>query len=265
MIGGIYATGIYYNNYQYRNAAHNAVAQTGQAEAAGKTGQVQATGRTGSVVAVTRAANPGVPVEPVDPVPAVSNETTSGIGRMLPFMRKGADPVEMAVRMRMQQYDPAQEGEQAVQGERAVLQGVKPEAQGQQAAAGQVGSESGIEGVMKAAKEGECQTCEQRKYQDGSDDPGVSFKTASHIAPEQAASAVKGHEMEHVVREQAKAEREDRKVVSQNVSIHTDICPECGKVYVSGGTTTTVTAADTQQKQMEQTGNEQYKPFFAVA
>lgn len=265
MIGGIYATGIYYNNYQYRNAAHNAVAQTGQAEAAGKTGQVQATGRTGSVVAVTRAANPGVPVEPVDPVPAVSNETTSGIGRMLPFMRKGADPVEMAVRMRIQQYDPAQEGEQAVQGERAVLQGVKPEAQGQQAVAGQVGSESGVEGVRKAAEEGECQTCEQRKYQDGSDDPGVSFKTASHIAPEQAASAVKGHEMEHVVREQAKAEREDRKVVSQNVSIHTDICPECGKVYVSGGTTTTVTAADTQQKQMEQTGNEQYKPFFAVA
>lgn len=236
MIGGVYATGIYFNNYQYRNAAPNAVAQTGQAKAAGKTEQVQAAGRTGSVVAVTRAANPGVPVEPVDPVVAVSNETTSGIGRMLPFMRKGADPVEMAVRMRMQEYDPAQEG-----------------------------SESGIEGVMKAVEEGECKTCEQRKYQDGSDDPGVSFKTASHIAPEQAASTVKGHEMEHVVREQAKAEREDRKVVSQNVTLHTDICPECGKVYVSGGTTRTVTAADTQQNQMEQTGNEQYKPFFAVA
>lgn len=262
MIGGIYATGIYFNNYQYRNAASGAVAQTGQTEAAGKAEQVQAAGRTGSVVAVTRAANPGVPVEPVDSVPAVSNETSSGIGRMLPFMRKGADPVEMAVRMRIQQYDPTQESKQ---GEQAALQGVKSEAEGQQAVAGQEGTESGIEGVMKTVEEGECQTCEQRKYQDGSDDPGVSFKTASHIAPEQAASAVKGHEMEHVVREQAKAEREDRKVVSQNVSIHTDICPECGKVYVSGGTTRTVTAADTQQKQMEQTGNEQYKPFFAVA
>ncbi len=271
MIGGIYATGIYYNNYQYRNAAPSAAAQAGQVETAGKAEQTQAAGRTGSVVAVTRAANPGVPVEPVDPVPAVSNETSSGIGRMLPFMRKGADPVEMAVRMRIQQYDPTQEGKQAVQGEQAaqgnqaVLQGVKPGVESEQAVAGWKGNESGIEGVMKAAKEGECQTCEQRKYQDGSDDPGVSFKTAAHIAPEQAASAVKGHEMEHVAREQAKAEREDRKVVSQNVTIHTDICPECGKVYVSGGTTRTVTAADTQQKQMEQTGNEQYKPFFAVA
>lgn len=277
MIGGIYATGIYFNNYQYRNAASGAVAQTNQTEAAGKTEQAQAAGRTSGVVAVTRAANPGVPVEPVDPVPAVSNETSSGIGRMLPFMRKGADPVEMAVRMRIQQYDPTQESKQAVQGEQAAeskqavqgeqaaLQGVKSEAEGQQAVAEQEGTESGIEGVMKAVEEGECQTCEQRKYQDGSDDPGVSFKTASHIAPEQAASAVKGHEMEHVVREQAEAEREDRKVVSQSVTIHTDICPECGKVYVSGGTTRTVTAADTQQKQMEQTGNEQYKPFFAVA
>lgn len=265
LIGGIYATGVYFNNYQYRNAAPSVAAKTGQAETAGKTEQAQATGRTGSVVAVTRAANPGVPVEPVDPVPAVSNETTSRIGRMLPFMRKGADPVEMAVRMRIQQYDPAQDSKQAVQGEQAALQGVKPENQGQQAISGEEGSESGIEGVMKAVEEGECKTCEQRKYQDGSDDPGVSFKTASHIAPEQAASTVKGHEMEHVVREQAKAVREDRKVVSQSVTLHTDICPECGKVYVSGGTTRTVTAADTQQNQMEQTGNEQYKPFFAVA
>ena len=89
-------------------------------------------------------------------------------------MRKGADPVEMAVRMRIQQYDPTQEGKQAVQGEQAaqgnqaVLQGVKPGVESEQAVAGWKGNESGIEGVMKAAKEGECQTCEQRKYQDGS-------------------------------------------------------------------------------------------------
>ena len=49
------------------------------------------------------------------------------------------------------------------------------------------------------------------KYQDGSDDPGVSFKTPTNIAPEQAASAVRGHENEHVVREQAKARQEGRK------------------------------------------------------
>ncbi len=242
MIGGIYAIGMYVNNYQYKYGARNVAGQTGQAEAAGKAEQVQAAGRAGKVVAVSRAANPGVPVEPVDPVPVVSNETSSGIGRMLPFMRKGADPVEMAVRMRMQQYDPSQENVQAAESDKA-----------------------GIEGIMKTVEEGQCQTCEQRKYQDGSDDPGVSFKTASHIAPEQAASAVKGHEMEHVVREQAKAEREDRRVVSQNVSIHTDICPECGKVYVSGGTTRTVTAANPQPDQSGQTANDMYKPFFAVA
>ena len=52
-------------------------------------------------------------------------------------------------------------------------------------------------------KQGECQTCKNRKYQDGSDDPGVSFKTASKIAPETAASVVRGHEMEHVYRNRA--------------------------------------------------------------
>ena len=52
--------------------------------------------------------------------------------------------------------------------------------------------------------------------------------------------------MEHVFHEQSKAEREDRKVVSQSVTLHTDICPECGKVYVSGGTTRTVTKADNE-------------------
>ena len=90
---------------------------------------------------------------------------------------------------------------------------------------------------------GECQTCKNRKYQDGSDDPGVSFKTASKIAPETAASAVRGHEMEHVYRNQAKAEREGREVVSQTVTLKTGICPECGKPYIAGGETRTVTKA----------------------
>ncbi len=86
-----------------------------------------------------------------------------------------------------------------------------------------------------------CETCKNRKYQDGSDDPGVSFKTASKIAPENVASAVRGHENEHVVRERAEAQREDKKVVYQSVRLKTDICPECGKAYISGGETTTVT------------------------
>lgn len=95
--------------------------------------------------------------------------------------------------------------------------------------------------LQKSREEGECQTCKRRKYQDGSDDPGVSYKTPTHIAPEQAASAVRKHEMEHVVREQAKAEQEGSKVISQSVTVHTAVCPECGDTYVSGGTTRTMT------------------------
>lgn len=32
--------------------------------------------------------------------------------------------------------------------------------------------------------------------------------------------------------------------MQQTVSIQTAICPECGKIYVAGGTTRTVTSAD---------------------
>lgn len=133
-------------------------------------------------------------------------------------------------------------------------------------------SAQGAESAQEALEAGECETCESRKYQDGSDDMGVSFQTPTNIKPEQAASAVRGHEMEHVYREQAKADREGRKVVSQNVTMHTEICPECGKSYVSGGTTRTVTKADTdnaaQQQDLARQNEEEQKtrtPFSAVA
>lgn len=103
-----------------------------------------------------------------------------------------------------------------------------------------------------AAPSGECETCRERRYTDGSDDPGVSFKTPTKVAPEQAASAVRGHEMEHVSREQAKAQREDRRVVSQTVTYHSGICPECGDVYVAGGTTRTVTKGTSQEAEERQ-------------
>jgi len=93
----------------------------------------------------------------------------------------------------------------------------------------------------------ECQTCRNRKYKDGSNDPGVSFKTATRVSPERAAYAVRSHEMEHVVRERAKAQREDREVVSQTVTYRTGICPECGRTYVAGGTTRTVTRGRVSQ------------------
>lgn len=85
-----------------------------------------------------------------------------------------------------------------------------------------------------------CRTCNNRKYQDRSDDPGVSFKSAAK-APGDAGVAVRGHEQEHVTRDRAEAERKGREVISQNVRIKTAVCPECGKNYVAGGETTTVT------------------------
>ena len=69
----------------------------------------------------------------------------------------------------------------------------------------------------------ECQTCKNRKYQDGSNDPSVSFKMPTAISPDRAAAAVRNHEMEHVFHEQANAKREDREVVSQSVIYKTDI------------------------------------------
>ena len=93
----------------------------------------------------------------------------------------------------------------------------------------------------KAAKRAgviECETCANRKYQDGSDEQ-VSFKSAQHVAPEAAAARVRGHEQEHVSNAYDKAKEDGGKVLNASVAIHTAICPECGKTYVSGGTTTT--------------------------
>ncbi|MCM1113488.1 MAG: hypothetical protein NC399_09575 [Muribaculum sp.] len=85
---------------------------------------------------------------------------------------------------------------------------------------------------------GECQTCKNRKYQDGSDEM-VSFKSAQHISPESAASRVRAHEQEHVSNAYAKAAKGNGKVLQASVSVRLAVCPECGRSYVSGGTTRT--------------------------
>ena len=84
----------------------------------------------------------------------------------------------------------------------------------------------------------ECETCKNRKYQDGSNEM-VSFKSAAHISPQASASKVRAHEQEHVSNAYKKAAQKNGKVVAANVSIHTSVCPECGRSYVSGGTTNT--------------------------
>lgn len=219
MFGMISMQNSYYNPYQMYRAA-----------------QAQAP-QQAAVYAARRAAQPETPVQPVRPSSPVSGEDTAPV-RLGPVIREGADPAEMAVRMRIR-YDGEDEPSVPVDED----------------------ASQGVEGAQKALEEGKCETCEKRKYQDGSDDMGVSFQTPTRIAPEQVASAVRGHEMEHVVREQAKARREDRRVVSQSVTIHTDICPECGKTFVSGGTTRTVTAAS---REAEQPAPEKQEEGFSI-
>jgi len=104
-----------------------------------------------------------------------------------------------------------------------------------------------LQALEEASKE--CQTCKNRKYQDGSSDGGVSYQAPTRISPGAAPSAVASHEREHVAREQAKAERDDRRIVSQTVTLETAICPECGRIYVSGGVTRTLTASDNKGEQ----------------
>lgn len=58
---------------------------------------VQANAKVGAALAAGRAASPGTPVEPVSPVPAVEANAPRGIGYMIPFLREGMDPAELAL------------------------------------------------------------------------------------------------------------------------------------------------------------------------
>ena len=99
-----------------------------------------------------------------------------------------------------------------------------------------------------------CQTCEGRKYQDVSNDPGVSFKSPTHVSPEASGAAVAAHEGEHVRREQASAQTKNQKVVAQYVQYSTGVCPECGKTYVAGGRTTTMTKGESKPSPQNEMG-----------
>ena len=266
--------------------------------------------RQGQVWTARKSASPEAPVEPVSPVRPVSrdeaslpeltarleNDPAAMAGRMRTrygevtpeglFVETGKDglsPVQGSRKNALEgQLFQAEEalGRNDLEGAEDVLQNGAPKLPGlpgqEEQIPGLPGQEEageavlGAESAQDALKQGECETCEKRKYQDGSDDMGVSYQTPTNIKPEQAASAVRGHEMEHVYREQAKADREGRKVVSQSVTMHSEICPECGKSFVSGGTTRTVTKADTDNAaQQEDRQNEEEEktrtPFSAVA
>jgi hypothetical protein len=102
-----------------------------------------------------------------------------------------------------------------------------------------VGTDADVKSTGAAyGSKGECQTCKNRKYQDGSNE-NVSFKSASHISPEAAGIRVAAHEAEHVSNAYTKAAEENGQVVSASVTLRTGVCPECGRVYVAGGETNT--------------------------
>ena len=86
-----------------------------------------------------------------------------------------------------------------------------------------------------------CTTCENRAYVDQSGDGSVSFQTPTNIGPESAAALVAAHEAEHISNQREDAESDGREVVSESVRMHTAICPECKRVYVSGGQAETLT------------------------
>lgn len=85
----------------------------------------------------------------------------------------------------------------------------------------------------------ECQTCKNREYVDGSNEPDVSFKTPGKISAEQSFAKVSSHEREHVSNAIQKSSKPGAKLISANVTLKMGICPECGRTYVAGGETTT--------------------------
>lgn len=117
-------------------------------------------------------------------------------------------------------------------------EGVSPELQKEKPIVVENAGETTKKEAGRKSSPAECETCKHRKYQDGSDEM-VSFKSAAHVSPTAAASKVRAHEMEHVSNAYTKATQQNGKVLSAVVSLHTAVCPECGRTYVSGGTTNT--------------------------
>lgn len=123
----------------------------------------------------------------------------------------------------------------AVTGVRAT-RGVDPQSDGT--------AQAVVDGAKDAERSGrvrqsECETCKNRKYVDGSNENDVSFKTPGHIDSGNSAAAVMGHEREHVANAVAEGSKENKELLSVSVRLKTSVCPECGRVYVSGGETST--------------------------
>ncbi|MCQ2081556.1 MAG: hypothetical protein MJZ11_07845 [Lachnospiraceae bacterium] len=91
----------------------------------------------------------------------------------------------------------------------------------------------------KKSSPAECETCKNRKYQDGSDEGDVSYKAPTHISPATSTAKAMSHEMEHVANAYSKAANGNGKVLQASVRLKMAVCPECGTSYCAGGETTT--------------------------
>ena len=123
---------------------------------------------------------------------------------------------------------------------------------------------SNITSPGRKSSPAECETCSNRKYQDGSDEM-VSFKSAQHISPLAAGTAVRAHEQEHVSNAYKKAAQDNGKVLQASVRIHMSVCPECGRSYVSGGVTSTRIKYSNEENPYVKQLKEQQKDAFTGA
>lgn len=99
---------------------------------------------------------------------------------------------------------------------------------------------------VEKVKSTECQTCKSRKYMDHSGEGNVSFKSPTHVSPQASFSAVSAHEQEHVSNAVSEGSKEGNQLVNASVKLKMAVCPECGRSYVAGGTTTTTIKYNTK-------------------
>jgi hypothetical protein len=128
-----------------------------------------------------------------------------------------------------------------------------PGASGETGASAISGANGGSTNGVYKSTPAECQTCKERTYVDGSNEGDVSFKTPGHIDPGASAAVVMGHEKEHVANAYQEESSGNAKVLSASVSLRTAICPECGRSYVSGGTTATAIRYTNNDKHTQNT------------
>lgn len=103
-----------------------------------------------------------------------------------------------------------------------------------------INTANNVDSSSRVHRTTECETCKNRKYMDGSNE-NVSFKTPGHIAPGESYGKVMAHEQEHVANAIAKtSSSKDANLVSVSVSLKMGVCPECGRTYVAGGTTSSL-------------------------